>query len=433
MRPVLWGRWALLHGLPRTFLAVQARRGEPLARLLAGPMRGGEPEPLIEQIRAAGSLTRTPFVSVTADHGLCRTILRDDRFGVSNPANMKLPRPVRWLISRTDPQLPNPAEPPSMLMVDPPDHTRYRRAVVRAFTPRAIEKLRARVVEITDDLLDSLESAPQPDLIADFAGPLPARIIAEILGIPEEMRAPMLNRGELGAPLLDIGVSWKTFRRAMQSLRDSDRDFGDHIERLRDESGDDIFSQVIRDGDLDRRELGVTALLVVGAGFETTVNLIGNAIVLLLRHRDQLAMLREDPELWPGAIEEVLRFDSPVQMTSRNPLCDLELDGHRLAAGETVALLLGGANHDPDVFEDPGRFDITRANAKEHLSFSSGIHACLGANLARMEAAIALRALFERFPDLALTGTPTPRGLATLHGFRCIPATTGASARPTST
>ncbi|MGV0731802.1 cytochrome P450 [Mycolicibacter sinensis] len=430
MWPGSWLRWALLHGLPRAFLAVQARRDEPLARLLVGPMRGGEPEPLIEQIRAAGSLTRTPFVSVTADHGLCRTILRDDRFGVSNPANMNLPRPVRWLISRTDPRLPNPAEPPSMLMVDPPDHTRYRRAVVRAFTPRAIEKLRTRIVEITDDLLDRLESASQPDLIADFAGPLPARIIAEILGIPEEMRPQLLDRGDRGAPLLDIGVSWKIFRHAMQSLRESDRDFGDHVERLRDEPGDDIFSQVIRDGDLDRRELGVTALLVVGAGFETTVNLIGNAIVLLLRHRDQLAMLREDPELWPGAVEEVLRFDSPVQMTSRNPLCDLELDGHRLAAGETVALLLGGANHDPDVFEDPGRFDITRVNAKDHLSFSSGIHACLGANLARMEAAIALRALFERFPDLALAGAPVPRGLATLHGFRCIPATTGASARP---
>ncbi|GFG87627.1 hypothetical protein MALGJ_43030 [Mycolicibacter algericus] len=195
-------------------------------------------------------------------------------------------------------------------------------------------------------------TAAQPDLIADFAGPLPARIIAEILGIPEEMRPQLLDRGDRGAPLLDIGVSWKIFRHAMQSLRESDRDFGDHIERLRDEPGDDIFSQVIRDGDLDRRELGVTALLVVGAGFETTVNLIGNAIVLLLRHRDQL----------------------------------------------------GGANHDPDVFEDPGRFDITGPNAKDHLSFSSGIHACLGANLARTEATIALRALFERFPDLALAG-----------------------------
>ncbi|MEB3035268.1 cytochrome P450, partial [[Mycobacterium] nativiensis] len=166
------------------------------------------------------------------------------------------------------------------------------------------------------------------------------------------------------------------------------------------------------------------ALLLAGAGFETTINLIGNAIVLLLRHREQLAKLREDPQLWPGAVEEVLRFDSPVQMTSRNALCDLELAGYDLTAGETVALLLGGANRDPGVFEEPRRFDVTRANAKDHLSFSSGIHACLGANLARMEATIALQALFERFPDLQLDGPPTPRGLATLHGFRRIPATT---------
>lgn len=283
--------------------------------------------------------------------------------------------------------------------------------------------MRTRIVEITNELLDRVESVARPDLIADFAGPLPALIIAEILGIPEEQRSRMLDQGDRGAPLLDIGVSWSTFRRAMQTLRENDQQFSDHIERLRNNPGDDIYSQVIRDGLLDRRELGVTALLLAGAGFETTINLIGNAIVLLLHHRDQLAMLRENPQLWPGAVEEVLRVDSPVQMTSRNALCDLEFAGHHLAAGETVALLLGGANHDPGVFDEPHRFDITRANAKEHLSFSSGIHACLGANLARMEATIALRALLERFPDLQLDGPPTPRGLATLHGFRHIPAT----------
>lgn len=424
MRPGLWLRWALMQGLPRALLAVQARRGEPMARLLIGPLRGGDPEPLTEQIRARGRLTRTPFASVTADHELCRTILRDDRFGATNPANMNLPKTVRWMIDRTDPRLPNPAEPPSMLAVDPPDHTRYRRAVVRAFTPRAIDTLRARIVEITRELLDGVEKAEHPDLIADFAGPLPALIIAEILGIPEAQRPQMIERGDRGAPLLDIGVSWNTFRRAMQSLRENDREFSEHIERLRNTPGDDIYSQIICDGDLDRRELGVTALLLAGAGFETTINLIGNAIVLLLRHPEQLAKLREDPQLWPGAVEEVLRLDSPVQMTSRNALCELELAGQRLARGETVALLLGGANRDPNVFPDPGRFEVTRANAKEHLSFSSGIHACLGANLARMEATIALQALFERFPDLRLDGPPTPRGLATLHGFRRIPAVT---------
>ncbi|MBV8349490.1 MAG: cytochrome P450, partial [Mycolicibacterium sp.] len=154
----------------------------------------------------------------------------------------------------------------------------------------------------------------------------------------------------------------------------------------------------------------------------TTVNLIGNATLLLLQHPDQLAMLRANPELWPNAVEEVLRLAAPVQMTSRTAACDLELGGHHLQAHETVALLLGGANRDPGVFANPDTFDITRTNAKEHLAFSSGIHACLGASLARMEAIIALRALFERFPDLQLDGTPTPRELATLNGYSHIPA-----------
>jgi cytochrome P450 len=421
MRPAIWIQWAILQGVPRAVLSIQARRADPLARLLVGPQRGGDPLALIEQIRARGQVNRTPFVSVTADHELCRAILRDNRFKVTNPANMGLPRPITWLIRRTDPQLPNPAEPPSMLQVDPPEHSRYRHPVAHAFTPRAIDKLRTRVIEVTNELLDRLASSRHPDLVADFAGPLPAEIIAEVLGVPEEVRSRMLDRGEKGAPLLDVGVSWKTFRRAMDSLQEGDKEFSDHIDRLRREPGDDIFSHIIRDGNLTRRELTATAVLLAGAGFETTVNLIGNAIVLLLQHPDQLAMLRDNPELWPGAVEEVLRLDSPVQMTSRAAGCDLELAGQHFAAHETVALLLGGANRDPDVFAHPDRFDITRANAKDHLAFSSGVHACLGASLARMEATIALQALFERFPDLQLTGTPTSRGLATLHGFRHIP------------
>lgn len=424
-RPGMWARWATMHGVPRAFLTVQARRGEPLARLLVGPQRGGDPYPLIEQIRADGRVKRTRFVSVTADYELCRIILRDNRFGVTSPTNMDLPRPIKWLIRRADTRLPNEAEPPSMLQVDPPDHSRYRQPVAHAFTPRAIDTLRTRAIEVTHQLLDRLESTPYPDLIADFATPLPVTIIAEVLGLPEELRPRLLEHGERGAPLLDIGVSWKTFRRGAQAMQDSARDFADHTVRLCAQPGDDIFSQIIRGGDLNRRELGVTAVLLAGTGFDTTANLIGNAIVLLMHNPAQLAILRDDPDMWPRAVEEVLRFDSPAQIAFRTAVCDMELGGHRIAAGETVALLLGGANRDPGVFADPDRFDITRANAKAHLAFGSGVHACLGAGLARMEAAIALRALFERFPALQLDGTPTPRGLATLRGFRHIPAKTG--------
>jgi cytochrome P450 len=421
MQPTIWIQWAISHGIPRAALSIQARRNEPLARFFTGPQRGGDPLALLEQIRARGPVIRTPFLSVTTEHALCRAILRDNRFKVTTPANMGLPRPITWLIRRTDPQLPNPAEPPSMLQVDPPEHSRYRHPVAHAFTPRAIDTLRIRIVEKTDELLNRLTTSPHPDLVADFAGPLPAEIIAEVLGVPETLRSQMLERGEKGAPLLDVGVSWKTYRRAMDSLREADKEFSDHIDQLRNEPSDDIFSHIISDGTLTRRELATTAVLLAGAGFETTVNLIGNAIVLLLQHPDQLAMLRDNPDLWPGAIEEVLRFDSPVQMTSRTAGCALELAGQPFDAHEIVLLPLGGANRDPAVFPDPSRFDITRSNAKDHLAFGSGVHACLGASLARMEATIALQALFERFPDIQLTGTPTPRGLANLHGFQRIP------------
>jgi cytochrome P450 len=418
----LWLRWVVLNGVPRAALAVQARRGEPTARLLIGPQRGGEPYALVEQIRAKGRLVRTPLVCVSADHGLCRSMLRDNRFKVSNAENVNLPAPIPWLVRKTDPHLPHPAEPPSMLQVDPPDHTRYRHPVAHAFTPRAVDRLRTRIIEVTDDLLDRLEASRRADLITDYAAPLPAEIIADILAIPPEQRSGMLSRGENGAPLLDIGVSWKTFRRGMHTLRDSGREIGARIDELRADPGDDIFSHIIHNGDLSNYELATTAALLAGAGFETTVNLIGNAIVLLSEHPDQRSMLRENPDLWPNAVEEVLRLAAPVRMTSRTTACAIEIGGQQLRAHETVALLLAGANRDPDVFPHPDQFDITRANAKDHLSFSSGVHACLGASLARMEATIALQALFERFPDLELTGTPTPRGLATLHGFRHIPA-----------
>jgi cytochrome P450 len=420
-----------LDGLPRAALAVQARCGDPLARLLVGPQRGGDPYPLLEQIRDRGRLMRKPLVWATADHDLCRTLLRDSRFVVTSTTNLNLPAPLAWLIHRTDPQLAHPGEPPSMLQVDPPEHSRYRHPVAHAFTPKAIDALHTRVIDVSTALLDRIDSSAQFDLIADYAAPLPAAIIADILGIPDGHRSQMLERGDSGAPLLDIGVSWRTFRRGMEMLRASGQEINAQIDHLRAEPGDGIFSHIVGQGTLTRHELATTATLIAGAGFETTVNLIGNAIVLLLQHPDQLAMLHADPDLWPNAVEEVLRFASPVQMTSRTTACDVELAGHHIPAHTTVALLLSGANRDPKIFTHPANFDITRTNAKEHLSFSSGIHVCLGASLARMEATLALRALFERFPTLQLNGQPSRRNLATLNGFSRIPAAPGVAPHTT--
>jgi cytochrome P450 len=175
------------------------------------------------------------------------------------------------------------------------------------------------------------------------------------------------------------------------------------------------------EGGLSDRELKSNAALLVGAGVETTVNLIGNGITALLEHPDQLALLRDDPDLWPSAIEEILRYDSPVQMTARTAHCDMEIAGVNLAKGEVVAMLLGGANRDPRVFDHPEHFDITRPNARDHLAFGSGIHVCVGAALARIEGVTALRELFARYPDMELAAVPEPRGLVNLNGYRRLP------------
>jgi hypothetical protein len=397
-----------------------------LARLLGNHGRTDDPYPLMEEIRARGPLLRTRFVWVSVDHAVCREVLRDKRFGVTAPSEMELPRPLRALISRTDPGVANPVEPPAMVIVDPPDHTRYRQLVAQSFTPRAIDTLDTRVAEVTRELIDRIARAPHPDLIADFAAQLPVAIIAEILDLPADTHTDMLEWGHSGAPLLDVGIGWNTYRRAIDGLRGADHELRERFEQLRSgEPGDNPFSRLAADGSLTAREFTANAALLIGAGFETTVNLIGNGIVLLLQHPEQLARLRDDPSLWPSAVEEILRLDSPVQMTARTAKCDVEIGGRHIAAGDMVALLLGGANRDPHVFTDPSNFDVARANAREHLAFASGVHACLGAALARIEGATALRALFETFPDLRLTTSPQRRGLVNLRGFTGLPAQLG--------
>ncbi|MUM24786.1 cytochrome P450 [Mycolicibacterium sp. CBMA 295] len=408
----LWTRWVALHAVPKVFMGIQARRGNPMGALIANHGRGNDPYPLMEEIRRRGPLLRTPFVWASADYAVCREVLRDRRFGVTPPTGVKMPRPLVRLLEWTDPLVANPVEPPAMVIVDPPDHTRYRQLVAQSFTPRAIEKLDTRVAEVTAELIESLSSTPQPDLIADFAARLPLVMIGEILGLPAQSHARLLEWGHHGSPLLDIGIPWRTYRRAVDGLRGIDSYLTDHFDHVR--AGDTTvtpFSRMAAAHDLTDHELTANAALLIGAGFETTVNLIGNGIVLLQQHPDQLALLRDNPDLWPAAVEEILRIESPVQMTARTANCDVEIAGRRIRARDMVVVLLGGANRDPRVFAEPDRFDITRPNAREHLAFASGIHACLGAALARIEGATALRALFEAYPDLRLTETPRPRGL----------------------
>jgi cytochrome P450 len=258
-----------------------------------------------------------------------------------------------------------------------------------------------------------------------YAGPLPVRIIAEILGVPEELQPNMLEWGNAAAVTLDPALHYREFKVASQALRQIHHMLADHLVRLKQQPGDDLLSKLavlVDEGEtLNDVELRATALLVIGAGFETTVNLIANGVVQLLNHPDQLAKLQADPSGWPNAVDEILRYDSPVQATVRIAGEDTELAGKRVDAGRFVSLMLGGANRDPDVFPDPNRFDVTRENARDHLAFSAGIHFCLGASLARLEGAVALRKLFERFPDLAIDGTPVRRRMRVLRGYEHLP------------
>ncbi|WP_433665485.1 cytochrome P450 [Nocardia sp. CA-128927] len=434
MKPQYWFRWLSVQGAPRLVLRLQARRGDPFAELMGGPAGVADPYPLIEQLRGEGRLIRTPIAWASFDHELCRSILRDNRFGVRSTESFNTPGQVQKL-AKYFPLPPNPVEPPSMLVINPPEHTQMRKPVASAFTPRAIGRLRDRVETVTAELLDALPAGGSADLVTSFAAQVPIAIISEMLGFPDADKERFLHWGDRITPLLDVGISWRAHRRALQAMEVMNDYFDVHIARLRRTPGDDILSALVTAGELDMFALKASASLLMGAGFETTVNLIGNGVVQLLEHPEQLARLRAEPELWPNAVEEILRFDSPVQTTARTALCDVEIDGIQLREGDTVVLSLAGANRDPAVFAEPDRFDIGRANAKEHLSFSNGIHVCLGASLARMEGVYALQALFDRFPDLQLDGPPQRRKLFTLHGYERMPVRLGRRAlapQPTS-
>jgi cytochrome P450 len=408
----------------------EARAGQLGAQLAVDRSLWADPFPVYDRMRAQGALLPGRLVMSTASYDIVRDVLRSPSFGVGIGSSERLsPVARRLLASTTDPWAVGPAEPPSMLAVDPPDHTRYRRLVSKVFTARSVAALESRVEAIAEELLDAMEakarSGAPVDLVESFAAPLPVRVIAEILGVPQSMQQKMLDWGNAAAVTLDPALRYQEFRRATIALRQIHHWLANHLEELRREPGDDLMSKlaVLRDeGEtLNDVELRATALLVIGAGFETTVNLLGNAVVLFEEHPDQLALLRDDPTCWGNAVDEVLRYESPVQLTVRVAQEDTEVGGHRVSAGRFVSLMLGGANRDPDMFPDPNRFDVARDNARDHLAFSAGIHFCLGASLARLEGAVALRMLYDRLPDLKLSGPPVRRQLRVLRGFEHLP------------
>lgn len=426
-----WSHWAAGYGLPRALLTLMARRGDPLAQLLIDTNRGNDIYPLIEQIRARGRVSLVERVGwVSADAQIVREVLRDGRFRTSKPRDRSPFRIVQWILAKTDPDVLNGVEPPSMLVTDPPEHTRLRRLVSRAFTPRALDGLRTRIHEIADELLRGLKGSAECDLITEYTSQIPIAVIAEMLAIPRDETRDLHAIGESASRLLaTTAASWRDFREAMKALREFEQYLVAHIERLsQDDAANSILSDVIHDGDLTDVEIRMLAALLLGAGFITTTHVFGKAVVALVRHPDQLAELCANPEGWPNAIEEILRYDTTVQMSARVAIEHVDIQGYAIGAGEAILLLLGGANRDPAVFEHPDIFDTTRTNAREQLSFGSGVHACLGAALARMELHIGLQSLFEHFPQLTLAGEPTFNDSILLHGLKHLPVSLRANA-----
>lgn len=317
----------------------------------------------------------------------------------------------------------------SILNIDPPDHTRLRKLVARVFTPRAIERLRPEVQALVDTALADLGPGDEFDLIEKLAFPLPFQVISHMLGMPEGDTEQLRDWSHELAGTLDPILSEDQLRSSMTSAMHMRAHLTEVIAWKRANPADDLLSGMIEqsdDGDaLTDEELLDQVVLLFIAGHETTVNLIGNGTMQLLRHPDELQRLRDDPSLINGAVEECLRFDPPVQMTRRITMAPFEAAGHTIPPGTFVMAMTAAANRDPARWgDDADEFDITREGANHHLSFGSGIHHCLGAALARMEAQVAIGTLAARYPDLALAGDPVHNGRVVLRGLDALPLTT---------
>ena len=319
----------------------------------------------------------------------------------------------------------------SMLVRDPPDHTRLRGLVARAFTARRVEEMRPRIEALVTQLIDAVADRGSMDIIADLSHPLPVIVICDMLGIPEDDRAQFLHGFRIsGRSLEPVPMSRAELDEANEGVLRNRAYFESLFERRATSPGDDLISALMavrdeEDGRLTPDEMTANISLLFAAGHETTANLIGNGMLALHRNPDQWARLVSDPSLAAGMIDELLRYDSSVQLTTRKAAEDCEIGEERVAIkrGEGVICLLGAANRDPAQYENAETLDITRKNVRP-LSFGGGIHHCLGAQLARIEAEVTFRALAERLPGLALDNIETPqwRPTLTLRRLAALPA-----------
>lgn len=394
----------------------QTAPSRPDAPQLVPPEEWPDPHPHYHRMR-----TETPVLSVPewdeyvctrwAD---CERVLRDPTFS-ADPSRRRFETPFFELADGME-------RPRSMLMMDPPDHTRLRKLVSKAFTPRTVERLRPHVAELTHGLLDQLDPAGF-DLIESLAYPLPVTVICELLGVPAEDRHLFGPWSSDATRMLDGDIDDATRQKGMLAFMSLVNYLNGIFEERRANPRDDLLTGLLaaeEEGDkLSEEELRSTVVLLFVAGHETTMNLIGNGTVAMLRQRREWERLAADPSLAPGAVEECLRFDGPVHLTGRTATVPSEVGGVMVEPGQGVVTLLAAANRDPDRFPDPDRLDITRPD-NQHLTFSHGIHYCLGAALARLEGQEVFKAMAERLPNLELTAEPLHREHFVLRGYQAV-------------
>ncbi len=392
------------------------------------PSFAQNPYPAYAALRASEPVHFSPTLQawVLTSYAECEQVLRDQQT-FSNDSMLATSQIARQFQQQRR-EFPL-GEVPTVLNSDPPVHTRLRGIVTRAFTPRVVERLRGRIEEITEDLLDHAPVSESFDLVSTLALPLPVVVIAELLGVPASDR-DLFKRwstaiADTTTNLFSAPTSIESTKRASTELIEYLTQF---VEERRRDPREDLITALVQAEDggsqLTRDELLAFIIVLLVAGHETTINLIGNGMLALLNEPDQGAILRDDPSTIPEAVEEFLRYDSPVQGLIRIARSDVELGGKSIRAGDALLVMIGAANRDPARFPEPDRLDIQREE-KRHLSFGFGIHFCLGAPLARLEAQVAFELTVRRFPSLTLAGKPERGGTFALRGLQRLPVIAG--------
>ncbi len=384
-----------------------------------------DPYPLYQQLRTSNPILELPDANmvILTRYADIQSLLRDRRLGHADESMLT----SEGLAEVQDnPAIANLRR--TMLLQNPPDHTRLRSLVVKAFDARRVGAMRERINAIANELIDDFMAAGSGDLVRLFTHPLPVIVICDLLGVPKADQAEFVQGTRISGRLIDPSpMTQEELAQANESTLESTRYFEALCDERRRNPQDDLITALVdsetEQGKLSKDELTSNIALLFAAGHETTVNLMGNALLALYRNRDQLDLLRSDLSLMPNAVEEFLRYDSSVQLTGRDALEDTEIQGVALPRGRAVITLLAAANRDPDAFEDPDRLDITRERTKP-LAFGGGIHLCLGAQLARIETHEALSVLLDRLPGLELQNIDHPdwKQTITLRGVKSQPA-----------